>query len=74
MYVHAVNINDLDNYLGPYPTEKWDVWSRVTTHINQKLLDKLDPIVPKVYQITDEYVKKENRNPEKIDEDENEEE
>lgn len=69
MYEHAVNINDLDSYLGVYPNEKWDVWAKVTNHINQKLLDKLDPIVPKVYAITDEYHEKEKKKSEKIEED-----
>lgn len=36
------------------------------------MLDKLDPIVPKVYSITDEYHQKEKKNPEKIEEDEDE--
>ena len=62
MYEHAVNIHDLDLYLGPYPTEKWDAWQQGTNYITQAVLDKLDPIVPsQIFTIDEEYREKDKK-------------
>ena len=57
MYEHAVAIHDLDAYLGPYPTDKWNVWSKVSNLINEDVLALLDPIHPRdqIFTISEEY-------------------
>jgi A1 cistron-splicing factor AAR2 len=66
MYEHAVAVRDLDAYLGPYPVEKWSVWSLVSNYITQDVLDVLDPITPKQWTIEEEY-KAENKQEEEVE-------
>lgn len=56
MYEHAVNTRDLDNYLGPYTTEKYASWAQMSNYITSEVLDFLNPMVPnQVFTIAEEY-------------------
>ncbi|KAL4460384.1 hypothetical protein ABPG74_000135 [Tetrahymena malaccensis] len=54
-YVMGVNSYQFDEFLGPYPLDRLQIWEECSNFITESVLDTLNPIERKVHQIEEEY-------------------
>ncbi|KAL4507159.1 hypothetical protein ABPG72_001952 [Tetrahymena utriculariae] len=51
----GVNSYQFDEFLGPYPLDRLQIWEECSNFITESVLDTLNPIERKVHQIEEEY-------------------